>query len=222
LNTMGSATKDLEGRVFGGLTVVGFGGYYERRNRRYARWSCRCECGSIKTIRGSDLTSGRVVSCGCRKAARAKTLNLTHGRRASKEYRSWCAMIARCTRPANVSYPGYGGRGITVCQEWRDSFETFVSDVGPAPSPRHSLDRIDANGNYEPGNCRWATMKEQARNTRRNRLLTLNGETLTMAEWAERLGTSPQTLAMRLKLGWTHHRVLTFPFRRCRVEGEAI
>ena len=120
--------------------------------------------------------------------------NATHGCTGTPTYRAWQDMIQRCYNPRRTRYPMYGGRGITVCQRWRESFEAFLKDMGTSPSPRHSIDRIDNNGNYEPGNLRWATAKEQSRNQRRNRVLTYQGETLCIAEWAERLGVAYATL----------------------------
>lgn len=129
------------------------------------------------------------------------------------EYRSWLGMRQRCFQPNNPAYPGYGGRGITVCPEWSD-FAAFYRDMGPRPSPTHSLDRIDNDGPYSRENCRWATKSEQARNRRSNRLLTLNGETMLQSDWAKRLGVEDRRLEHRLSLGWTVERVLTQPFRK--------
>ncbi|HEY9737554.1 MAG TPA: hypothetical protein V6D06_14770 [Trichocoleus sp.] len=122
-------------------------------------------------------------------------------------------MKSRCHNPNNAAYDRYGGRGIVVCDRWRESFENFYADMGPRPSEQHSIDRINNDGNYEPGNCRWATDKQQSRNTRRNRLLTYNGETLFLDEWAERLSISKHTLQTRLWRGWSVEEAFETPIR---------
>jgi hypothetical protein len=126
-------------------------------------------------------------------------------------YKQWFAMKARCTIPSHKAYAYYGGRGITVCAEWRHSFDTFYRDVGPRPSRRHTLDRIDNARGYEPGNVRWATRLQQMRNTRVNRWLELNGERLTIQDWARRIGASHATIHTRLQRGWPLDKALTLP-----------
>ena len=133
-----------------------------------------------------------------------------------KRYRNlervrWRNMIARCENPKNPSFPQYGGRGVKVCERWRASFDAFRKDMGAPPSPEHSLDRVDADGDYEPENCRWATAKDQARNQRRNRLLTFCGDTMCVTEWAERTGIKASVINQRLALGWTAERALSEP-----------
>jgi hypothetical protein len=119
-------------------------------------------------------------------------------------------MKERCT---NTAFKNYGGRGISVCQRWADSFEVFISDMGPRPSPKHSIDRIDNDGNYEPGNCRWATNLEQARNRRTNRVITLDGESLCLVDWAKRTGVDHRTISERLRKGWDERRAVLTPAR---------
>lgn len=139
---------------------------------------------------------------------------VTHGLSKSREYGIWKAIRHRCENPKAAGYHRYGGRGICVCKRWHN-FTLFFADMGPRPSPKHSLDRYpDQNGNYEPGNCRWATRFEQQRNMRNNRLLTFNGETLCLSAWAERVGIHRTTLQYRMLLGWSAERVLTAPLRR--------
>ncbi len=121
----------------------------------------------------------------------------------SPEYRIWSGMIQRCHNPNGTGFKLYGGRGIRVCDEWRKSFSVFLAHVGPKPSPSHSIDRIDPNGHYQPGNVRWSTPKEQQRNRRDNRNLTFNGETRCVSEWAEVLGIHANTILFRLENGWT-------------------
>ena len=142
-------------------------------------------------------------------------MRFVHGQSAgskSPEYRSWTNMRNRCQNPLNANFPRYGGRGITVCQRW-DSFEVFLQDMGPKPSLKHSIDRMDNNKSYEPANCRWATRAQQMRNTRRNCNLTWNGITLCLPEWAERLGLPKETLVSRIKAGWTAAEAIETPVR---------
>jgi hypothetical protein len=126
-----------------------------------------------------------------------------HGKSKTAEYGIWVGMLNRCENPENESYGNYGGRGIRVCERWRGSFLAFLEDMGPRPSPGLSINRIDNDGDYEPGNCCWATSREQMRNTRSNALVEHDGETLCIAEWAERYGISPSLLRGRLMAGWS-------------------
>jgi len=142
--------------------------------------------------------------------------NITHGRHNTPEYRAWGDMKQRCQRPSHASYKNYGGRGITVCDRWQ-TFENFFADMGERPTQQHSIDRRDNNGNYTPENCRWATRDEQMSNLRKTRLITFNGETLHMAEWARRTGIKSANILARIKLGWPLDMVLGPPTRPYKV-----
>jgi hypothetical protein len=166
---------DLTGEKFGRLTVKSKAKSARTKSgRSLVSWNCICVCGEQITVLGENLKKGRTKSCGCYAKEKAvfqgKTNNLKHGNNrkshSTPEYSAWQSMITRCERPKSRGYENYGGRGISVCKEWRESFERFFWDMGIRPSDSHSLDRIDSNGNYEPSNCRWATKTEQSRNVR--------------------------------------------------------
>ena len=172
------------------------------------RWDCQCKCGKTTTVLAGHLRSGKIASCGC---LRCEPYHRTHGLTATPEHISWVAMRGRCLNLNNRAYARYGGRGITVCREW-ESFERFLADMGPRPSPAHSLDRIDNNGPYSPENCRWATRTEQSRNRRSVPRYEHEGISLTLPEWAERTGIAPSTLEYRVKKKrWPISRALTQP-----------
>jgi len=145
-----------------------------------------------------------------------------HGLSYTPEYRVWQTMRLRCHEPTNPAFPNYGGRGITVCDRWRNSVETFIADMGPKPSAKHEIDRIDNNRGYEPGNCRWVLRSENDRNRRSNRLITYQGETLAMVAWCERLGLTPTAVAKRLRAGWTVEKALETPVRPKAPNGAAL
>ena len=168
------------------------------------RWLCRCECGKEKPMLEWQLKQQKVKSCGCSRYGKA---TLRHGMRNTPEYRAWVAMKVRCSN----NHPNYGARGIVVCEKWSQSFEAFYADMGPRPSLKHSLDRKDVNGNYEPNNTIWSTPTEQGRNQRRNRLITANGETFCLAEWAERTGIKRKTIESRLRRGMQPEIALVIP-----------
>lgn len=185
------------GEAFGRLTVV------ERAETRPAGnlvWLCECVCGQRVKCLSGNLRSGRTQSCGCyNQELRKKPKKLKHGMCLTAEYTVWHGMLSRCRNRLDPTYRNYGARGITVCRRWCLSFENFFADMGPRPSPSHTLDRFpDNNGNYEPGNVRWATLIEQANNKRTTRLITYEGTTLSVSQWSRVLGISPQGLFYRL------------------------
>lgn len=164
---------DLQGRTFGRLTVM-----RKAASDRFGhvRWECSCSCGATPTVQARHLAEGLTRSCGCLRSDTSRVVNARHGQsrvgKRSAEYRIWCGMKGRCSNERGPAFKDYGGRGIRVCPEWEASFEVFFADMGPRPTPQHSLDRKDNDRGYEPGNCRWATKSEQAFNRRPKRRTT--------------------------------------------------
>lgn len=201
---------DLTGQRFGRLTVVARD--YTDRNRNIY-WKCQCDCGNECSVRGSHLKSGQTRSCGCLNAEVASKGNKVHGLSSSRLYNIWVNMRQRCYNPKNRAYDRYGGRGITVCDEWKDNFQTFYSwAISNGYDPDLSIDRIDNDRGYSPENCRWATSSEQARNRRSDHLITFQGETRTMVEWVEEMKIPINILSLRIvRYNWPVERALTEP-----------
>jgi hypothetical protein len=197
---------NLINQNFGRLTVIREIG--TNKNRRVI-WECLCECGAITKVVGRDLRNGHTKSCGCYRAELSTKKFRKHGKHNSAEYNSWRLLKNRCLNPNDQRFAEYGGRGIKVCDPWIDSFENFYADMGPKPSPQHSIDRIDVNGHYSPENCRWASCEEQANNTSRNVFVTHLGQTQTLAQWARELNINYNTLNNRYKRGWDSVRILS-------------
>lgn len=207
---MNRKIDDLTGLKFGKLTVLYENGRYVSPNgKKRVLWLCMCECGNTKTAMGHDLKNGRVKSCGCLKKGRPNINNPEM----KKLYRKWHDIKRRCFNVNCSRYKDYGGRGITVCDKWRNSFEAFYKDISKLPhfgEAGYTLDRIDNNGNYEPNNVRWATTKQQNNNTRNNHYITYNGKTQTIAQWAEELKINYNTLFMRISvLKWSVEKALS-------------
>lgn len=199
---------DMTGQKCGRLTVTDT---FEVRGRRRTYWLCACSCGAQKWVIADALRSGATRSCGClndetrRETRHGGAVNGRH----SPEYATWHSMKQRCTNPRNSKFERYGGRGIGVCDRWLN-FDAFLADMGPRPSLSHSIDRIDNDRGYEPGNCRWALIETQNRNHSRNHLITYKGESLCLADWVTRTGIPHATLSWRLR-NWPLDKALTTP-----------
>lgn len=225
---MAKVKHDLTGQKFGKLTVIRQApDHICSSGKRDTMWECRCDCGKITQAKTWDLTSGHKVSCGCIRDSDEYREHLSekatiHGGsrvgRKERLYRVWCAMIERCGNPHNSHYVSYGGRGIKVCEEWRNSYDAFRTWAlangydGQAQRGQCTIDRIDVNGNYCPENCRWVSMDKQANNKRNSHMLTFQGKTQTISEWAKEIGVGATTLLSRIdKRGWSVEKALTTP-----------
>jgi len=198
--------KDLTGQRFGRLTVDSF---HSKTARWQTMWNCTCDCGVKKVVRGAHLTHGKILSCGCYHADQTARHRMTK----TPTYHVYHNMMGRCYRESHFKYPSYGARGIMVCDRWKESFENFCQDMGLKPRGK-SIERVNNNGPYSPENCRWATMKEQQRNTRMNRIIEHNGITLCMAEWAEKTGLTYKAIEGRIYRGWDVDKALSTPMLR--------
>jgi hypothetical protein len=199
--------------TFGLWTVTGTTSTYIKK---LPCFPCKCACGTERLVNYYNLITGKSKNCGCvRDAAGSTHPTFKHGAKGTPEYNAWKKMIGRCTNPNEPSWANYGGRGIRVHDQWRSDFLGFLDHIGPRPSSDHSIDRIDNNGNYEPGNVRWATRKVQSMNKRTNRIITFRGVAQTVTEHAMTkhsvsLGLTPKVVMDRLnKLGWSVNKSLT-------------
>jgi len=200
---------ELAGQRFGRLVVI------DRSFKKYHwHWRCVCDCGTEKDICQILLIQGKTNSCGCLRQKLVGDRSRTHGGASRPEYKIWGGIKKRCLNPASPAYKNYGGRGIKICDRWLHDFAAFLADMGPRPSPSHSIDRIDNNGDYCPENCRWATDGEQSRNTRVNRIVEFGGKSMPACDWDKELGFTPGTVKNRLHRGWTVERILTTPLRQ--------
>jgi hypothetical protein len=208
--------KSFEPETFGRLTTIGpqFKLPIGKTGSRTSYQVCECSCGRVTIAMTNNLNRNHTTSCGCRRKDAAKELKTTHGESSkTPEYKIWINMHTRCNNPKNKSYADYGGRGIAVCIKWSGPFgyKNFLDDMGRRPSPRHSLDRKNTNGEYSPENCRWATPSEQANNRRSSRVLTYNGKSQTLTQWSVESGLGYCTIKMRLKRGWSVEKALNTP-----------
>lgn len=185
---------DLVGHKFGRLTVISFA--YILKNNRW--WHCLCKCGNKKTLTTAVLKGGHSRSCGCLARDFAKARATKHGKHGIPEYEIWKSMKQRCHNENAKDYHFYGARGISVCEKWRDSFDAFIEDIGYRPGKDYSIERINVNGNYAPGNVKWIRRFMQHRNTRRNVMIEWNGKTMCLLDWSEETGIPHSTLRNRV------------------------
>ncbi|WP_159392812.1 hypothetical protein [Methylobacterium sp. C1] len=185
------------------------------------RFLFRCTCGVEKDLRVRDVVRGMTKSCGCSRRGSGNG-KFRHGLSRTSEYGIWRHMIQRCTDPEDAAYCNYGARGICVCERWAASVDNFIADMGLRPSSDHSLERVNNDGNYEPGNCRWATWSEQMRNTRANRFVDHNGEHMLLLDACEQAPVSTATVRQRLVAGWDPHRALTTPRDESKVRERSV
>lgn len=200
---------DLTGQKFTRLTVLR--SLPERRGHGVV-WLCACDCGTSVKAPTAGLRNGNYKSCGCWRRDSAKSIFTKHLQSGSMEFVSWQKAKQRCTNPRNEDWTQYGGRGIKMCARWLNNFEAFLKDMGERPSPTHSIDRIDPNGDYKPSNCRWATPAEQRRNQRTRIVkIRVGNEVLCLTDAASRSGIKRATVCARLARGWSIERALSTP-----------
>lgn len=197
--------RNLVGEKFERLLV----NQYSRKTKGGHSWVCLCDCGKTVVILHGNLVYNRTLSCGCLRNERTRAASTTHGLSRSKEHNAWKKMRSRCLNPNDNGFKFWGGRGIKICSRWAHDFSAFFEDMGICPNSGYSIDRIDNNGDYSPENCRWASPKEQARNTRKNIILEIDGESLCLAAWSEKTGIPYHTLYGRVQRGWPKDRVIS-------------
>lgn len=189
---------DMTGRRYGsviGLRQVGPSKW------RGLLWHFACDCGREFEASGSEVRRGNITRCPACSMDAKRASKTVHGLSGTPEYRNWCAMKTRCLNPRSHAFAEYGGRGIMVCERWKESFGAFLSDMGERPTPEHTVERKNNSGNYDPGNCVWATRSEQANNKRNNRLISIDGSVKTLAEWSRIVGINESSMRKRLSRG---------------------
>lgn len=209
---MGKPLIDLTGRTFGRLRVIGLS---KERTRGGAKWTCECSCGTVDDYLSANLRGGSTRSCGCLRREMVIEMNTTHGHTTggrSPEYTVYRGMLTRCYNPRDEYYDDYGGRGIGVCERWRNSFEAFLEDMGPRPTQQHKIERLENDRGYGPENCVWATDVQQARNRRSNFVVEFSGKSQCLMSWCEELNLSYYTVRDRLRvLHWSVERAFATP-----------
>ena len=209
--------KDLTGQRYGRLVVEKLD-YKDRYGQIH--WRCRCDCGNYTSVVTTRLNSGKTQSCGCISRERIISLSKarsTHGKSGTRIYHIWQKMKQRCYNEHIDGYKYYGGRGIIICDEWRNNFEFFYKwSISNGYTDKKTIDRIEVNGNYEPSNCRWVTSKEQANTRRSNRIINYKGESKSMKQWADEKGIGYNALCIRIKKGWSIEKALETPVKKVR------
>lgn len=207
--------KSIVGQKFGRLTVTSRAPSQIQNTCTRSRWHAVCQCGKKVVASGHHLRAGQIRSCGCLVVDTMTKLSTRHGEfkngKWSPEYSAWCSIKRRCLRKKDPGYPEYGGRGIGIHRPWINSFVRFLKHVGRRPTKSHSIDRIKNDVGYVPGNLRWATRKQQQRNTRRNRVIFAFGKRKTLIEWSETYGLLPETISFRIRRGWNPEVAVTLP-----------
>lgn len=202
--------EDLSNRRFGRLVATKF---IKRSSGGQSIWECVCDCGNVIQTSAGYLKSGHTTSCGCYCKERTKEALTKHGKTGSRLHNIWFCIKSRCYNDNNDAYHNYGGRGIKMCDEWKDNFSAFYDwAISNGYRENLSIDRINVDGDYTPDNCRWATDKEQCSNTRRTHFITFDGKTMCLHDWESYLGFSRGTISARInKLNWTIEKALTTP-----------
>lgn len=197
---------DLTGQRFGRLQVMARAASDKNGN---AKWRCACDCGNERVVYSQSMRSGATTSCGCLNREVVSAASTTHGYSGTAAYKAWHAMLQRCENPEHHKWHRYGGRGIRVCERWHD-YANFLTDMGPRPQGM-TIDRKDNDGDYTPGNCRWATPRQQSNNRENTRRVTADGESVPLAEAARARALNRATVRSRLRAGWTERQALTTP-----------
>jgi len=203
---------DLTGQRFNRLIALR---QTSKSNSGKLKWLCQCDCGNTVEAISSNLKGGQTNSCGCYHKEQTSKAKQTHGQSKTPDYKIWKTMTQRCFNSKQAMYKHYGGKGILVCDKWL-TFENFIADMGPRPSTKHSIERRNNDGNYEPSNCYWTTSKEQANNRSTNCLVTYQGDTKTLTQWCEELNLPVARKAIwhrLVKLGWSPEKAFTEPSR---------
>lgn len=205
---MNTRPTDIRGMRFGRLVAIE---PIESRGRGRVVWRCVCDCGNEACVLNYNLLGNHTLSCGCLRKERQSEANKTHGMSNYRLYRTWAHMKERCLNKNVGNYSDYGGRGITICEEWKDFSKFSEWAMSSGYSDKLTIERIDNNKGYSPDNCRWITLFDQASNKRSNHLVTINGKTDTVTNWARRFGMRPELVFSRLHKGWSEYEALTIP-----------
>lgn len=207
--------QDLTGKRYGLWAVLGPVEIKRYVGSTTVMWLCRCDCGNEVGVSAGSLRRGLSKSCGCERNTQTSIRRTTHGHSSggvkTPEYQTWARIKTRCTNENHSDYPDYGGRGLMVAAEWVDDFEAFYAHIGPKPTSKHSIDRIDNERGYEPGNVRWATTEVQSNNKRSNHSLTVGDQTMTIRQWAQKTGLDQKTICMRVLRGWSAEDAVSKP-----------
>ena len=195
------------GNRYGRLVII----EHKPRGNNNKYFLCKCDCGVYKEIDINTLKKGNTLSCGCYRLELIKNRTYRHGMSRTTEHHTWQCVLDRCCNEKSKLFPRYGGRGITVCDEWMNSFEKFFEDMGLKPDPKYSLERVDNNGPYSKENCIWADSKTQSKNKSTSKYLEYDGKIMHLNDWAHIVGIHSDTLAQRFDAGWSAERILTTP-----------